>query len=82
MRVVKLLREFIRTLLAFLVVAAVLLLIAFVINLAAMTVSSFGLPDTTTFFIFGMSVGIYIKNIGTLITKFAEKVWQKTLRIM
>jgi len=74
-------REFLRTLLAFLVVAGTLVAIATGIDFIATWVSSFGLPLKTTFFLFGLAAGIYVKDIGRLISNFAEAVWQRVLRL-
>ena len=75
-------REFLRTLLAFLVVASVLVAVATGIDFFATWVSGFGLPVKTTFFLFGLAAGAYAKDIGNLIGRFAELVWEKILKLM
>ena len=75
-------REFLRTLLAFLIIAATLITVALGIDWLAIWVSGLGLPIKTTFFLFGLSAGIYAKDIGGLISKFAETVWEKILKLI
>ena len=74
-------REFLRTLLAFLIVAGTLVGIATGVDFIATWISGFGLPSKTTFFLFGLAAGVYAKDIGGLISNFAEAVWQRVLKI-
>lgn len=74
-------REFLGTMLAFLIVAGTLVAIATGIDFAATWASKFGLPVKTTFFLFGVATGIYVKDIGGWICDFAEAVWQRILKL-
>ena len=75
-------KEFLRTLLAFLIVSGTLVGIAFGVNLLATWVSGFGLPEKTTFFLFGLTAGVYIKEISLLIAGFADSVWQRIFNLI
>jgi hypothetical protein len=75
-------REFLRTLIAFLIIAGTLVGVAFGIDIFASWVSHLGLPEKTVFFLFGAAAGMYAKDIGRLLATFTEAVWQKLLKIM
>jgi hypothetical protein len=74
-------RDFLRTMLAFLIVAGTLVAIATGIDFIATWTSGFGLPIKTTFFLFGMAAGLYAKDVGGYIGNFAEAVWQRILKL-
>jgi phage-related protein len=75
-------RDFLRTLLAFLIIVSILTMISFGINLLGVFIAELGIPSTVVFFLMGMAAGGYAQRIGRLFADFIEAVWERLYKVV
>jgi len=75
-------RDFLRTLLAFLIVVSVLIMACLGANLLGTLITGFGIPSSVVFFLMGMAAGGYAQKIGRLFVDFIEAVWERLYKVV
>lgn len=75
-------RDFLRTLLAFLIVVSTLVVAYFGVDLLGTLITGFGIPSSVVFFLMGMAAGGYAQKIGRLFVDFIEAVWERLYKVV
>ena len=75
-------RDFLRTILAFLIVMSILITIGFGVYLLGIFITGLGVPSVMVFFLMGMAAGGYAQIIGRLFADFIEAVWERLYKVV
>lgn len=75
-------RDFLRTLLAFLIVVSALVVAYFGVDLLGTLITGLGMPPSAVFFLMGVVAGGYAQKIGRLFADFIEAVWERLYKVV